>query len=53
MLLLKLVFLLTSLIRRYPVWTILYIARPLKLFGYLFLVYPGEEKTLMDIAQGG
>lgn|GEM_PF-370256 len=42
----KAVFLTVSLILRWPIWVILVILRPLRLFDYLFLVYPGSDCDL-------
>ena len=42
----KSLFITTSLILRYPVFLLLFLLRPLKLFQYIFLVYPGKDKDI-------
>lgn len=42
----KIVFLLFSLVLRWPIWGVLALARIFKPFDYLFLVYPGTDKDL-------
>ncbi len=39
-------FLTIGLILRYPIFLLLFILRPFKLFQYIFLVYPGKDKDI-------
>lgn len=40
------VFLIANILFRYPIWLLLLILRPFRLFQYLFLVYPGNDYDL-------
>lgn len=42
----KILFIIFSLILRWPVWVVLFLLRPFKLFSYIFLVYPGTKEDL-------
>jgi len=42
----NIVFLVANTLLRYPIWALLLILRPFKLFHYLFLVYPGNDYDL-------
>jgi len=39
-------FLTLNLLFRWPIWIILFVLRPFRLFKYLFLVYPGTDSDL-------
>ena len=42
----KVLFLTTGFILRYPIFLLLFLLRPFKLFQYIFLVYPGKDKDI-------
>lgn len=42
----KFLFIVISLLLRYPILLLLFILRPLRLFQYIFLVYPGKDKDI-------
>jgi len=42
----KTVFITSNVFLRMPIWLVLFVLRPLRLFDYLFLVYPGNEYDL-------
>ena len=42
----KFLFLTTGLIFKYPIFSLLFILQPFKLFQYIFLVYPGKDKDI-------
>lgn len=42
----KFIFITTSLVLRYPIFLLLFMLRPFKLFQYIFLVYPGKDKDI-------
>lgn len=42
----KTVFVTSNVFLRMPIWLILFLLRPFRLFDYLFLVYPGNEYDL-------
>lgn len=44
----KTLFLTTGLILRYPIFLLLFLLRPFKLFQYIFLVYPGKDKDTAE-----
>lgn len=44
----KILFITSGLILKYPIYLLLFILRPLKLFQYIFLVYPGKDKDTQD-----
>ncbi len=39
-------FLAMNLVFRWPIWILLYLAKPLKIIKFLFMVYPGRESDL-------
>ena len=42
----KILFLTIGLILRHPIYLLLFLLRPFKLFQYIFLVYPGKDKDI-------
>lgn len=42
----NIVFLVANILLRYPIWVLLVLLRPFRLFHYLFLVYPGNDYDL-------
>ena len=42
----KFLFLSTGLVLKYPMFLLLFLLRPLRLFQYIFLIYPGKDKDI-------